>query len=86
MTNELGNGAVNFGNELDGWCYSAAERQSRHGRLKWAESLILQLPEHHEGRNSWLMNYGVGPEAQKFRDERSLMFIPMTRAAETTKS
>jgi hypothetical protein len=26
--------------------------------LKWAELLIKQLPEEHEGRNSWLLNYG----------------------------
>lgn len=26
--------------------------------LHWAERLILQLPQTHDGRNSWLMNYG----------------------------
>jgi hypothetical protein len=35
-----------------------AELQSGHDRVRWAEGLIRQLPEHHDGRNSWLMNYG----------------------------
>lgn len=26
--------------------------------IRWAEGLILQLPQNHGGRNSWLMNYG----------------------------
>jgi hypothetical protein len=26
--------------------------------IRWAERLILQLPQTHDGRNSWLMNYG----------------------------
>lgn len=28
-------------------------------RRLWAENLIRQLPPDHEGRNSWLMNYGT---------------------------
>lgn len=35
-----------------------AEIQSKFSRVKWAEGLIKQLPADHEGRNSWLMNYG----------------------------
>jgi hypothetical protein len=35
-----------------------AEIQSGHTRIGWAEDLIRQLPETHEGRNSWLLNYG----------------------------
>jgi len=35
-----------------------AEIQSGVDRVKWAEGLIRQLPEDHEGRNSWLLNYG----------------------------
>jgi hypothetical protein len=35
-----------------------AEIQSRHDRVRWAEGLIKQLPENHDGRNSWLLNYG----------------------------
>lgn len=35
-----------------------AEVQSGCTRVQWAERLILQLPETHDGRNSWLLNYG----------------------------
>ena len=44
-----------------------AEMQSGMSRVKWAENLILQLPETHDGRNSWLLNYGVGPESDAIR-------------------
>ena len=43
------------------------EIQSGHDRQKWAEGLILQLPDNHDGRNSWLINYGTGEEAQAKR-------------------
>lgn len=36
-------------------------------RVRIAEMLILQLPRTHDGRNSWLLNYGVGTEAEKLR-------------------
>ena len=32
--------------------------ESGLSRVKWAELLIKQLPEEHEGRNSWLLDYG----------------------------
>jgi len=35
-----------------------AEIQSGMDRIRWAEGLIRQLPESHDGRNSWLLNYG----------------------------
>lgn len=35
-----------------------AEIQSKLSRVRWAEGLISQLPADHEGRNSWLLNYG----------------------------
>ncbi len=35
-----------------------AEIQSGLNRVRWAELLIKQLPGNHEGRNSWLLNYG----------------------------
>lgn len=35
-----------------------AEIQSGLDRVRWAEGLIRQLPKDHDGRNSWLMNYG----------------------------
>lgn len=44
-----------------------AEIQSNHNRVQWAESLLLQMFEKHEGRNSWLMNYGVSTEAKQLR-------------------
>ena len=44
-----------------------AEIQSGLNRVKWAEGLILQLPETHDGRNSWLGNYGVGTESDAIR-------------------
>lgn len=34
------------------------EIQSGTSRVVWAQGLIEQLPINHEGRNSWLMNYG----------------------------
>lgn len=34
-----------------------AEIQSGMDRVRWAENLIRQLPEDHDGRNSWLLNY-----------------------------
>jgi DNA-binding transcriptional MerR regulator len=35
-----------------------AELESGLSRVQWAEALIKQLPEEHENRNSWLLNYG----------------------------
>jgi hypothetical protein len=29
--------------------------------ISWAEGLIRQLPVDHDGRNSWLLNYGSSP-------------------------
>jgi len=39
-----------------------AELESGLSRVQWAEALIKQLPEEHEGRNSWLLNYGKAQE------------------------
>lgn len=39
---------------------SAYEIQSGYDRVRWAEDLILQLSENHDGRNSWLLNYSTG--------------------------
>jgi hypothetical protein len=44
-----------------------AEVQSGFSRVKWAQGLIEQLPADHDGRNSWLLNYGIGPEAETLR-------------------
>jgi hypothetical protein len=35
--------------------------------MRWAQGLIEQLPASHEGRNSWLLNYGIGTEAEALR-------------------
>jgi hypothetical protein len=42
-----------------------AEIQSGHDRVKWAEGLIRQLPVNHDGRNSWLFNYGSKKAKEK---------------------
>jgi hypothetical protein len=36
---------------------------------KWAEGLIVQLPDTHDGRNSWLLNHGLSSEADRQRAE-----------------
>jgi hypothetical protein len=40
-----------------------AEISSGYNRVRWAEGLIKQLPASHEGRNSWLLNYGTDQES-----------------------
>jgi hypothetical protein len=54
-----------------------------HERVRWAEGLILQLPATHDGRNSWLLNYGEGAEAQALRAERGLGWDTETRSCQT---
>jgi hypothetical protein len=60
-----------------------AERQSGLSRQRAAEGLIAQLPNDHDGRNTWLMNYGVGDEAKALREQRGLAFDERHQAAET---
>jgi len=48
-------------------CLSEVEIIANYNRVQWAEGLILQLPATHEGRNGWLMNYGIKVEADAFR-------------------
>jgi len=36
--------------------------------IKWAQLLIEQLPANHDGRNSWLLNHGVGEESDRLRE------------------
>jgi hypothetical protein len=55
---------------------TAAEIQSNHSRQRWAEGLILQLPVGHDGRDSWLLNFGTGDEAKNLRKARGLWFDP----------
>lgn len=59
---------------------TAAEIQSGMDRQKWAENLILQLPITHNGRNSWLLNYGRGEFAQTLRKDRELLFNELSQA------
>jgi hypothetical protein len=44
-----------------------AENQSGYNRVKFAEGLIEQLPTDHDGRNTWLLNFGVSPSSRKRR-------------------
>ena len=62
---------------------SVAEVQSGSSRVKWAEGLISQLPVGHDGRNSWLLNYGTGEEAIILRANHGLAWVRETQAAET---
>lgn len=64
-----------------------AEKQSGIlDRVSWAEGLILQLPREHDGRNSWLLNYGTGLEAQELRTKHNLDWNEETRAAITPRN
>lgn len=63
-----------------------AEQQSNLSRQRHAELLISQLPKDHDGRNTWLLNYGVGEEAQAVRDKRGLKFCHGTTSCETVRS
>lgn len=55
---------------------TGAEIQSGLSRQRYAEGLISQLPKTHDGRNTWLMNYGTGDEAVALRKGRDLYFDP----------
>lgn len=59
---------------MDSIKLTPSEMQSGSSRQKFAEGLIAQLPLDHDGRNTWLMNYGVGEEAQQLRKSRHLPF------------
>ena len=61
---------------------SKVEIQSGITRVDHAEKLILKLPEDHEGRNSWLLNYGKGEEAANRRRKRCLLFDKKTKNCE----
>lgn len=39
---------------------------------QWAEGLIVQLPDTHEGRNSWLLNHGKGDEAMRVQEHHAM--------------
>jgi hypothetical protein len=58
-----------------------AEAQSGLSRVRHAEGLISQLPKDHDGRNTWLLNYGVGDEAKDLREKRQIGWVRETQAA-----
>ena len=60
---------------------SKAEEQNGLTRVKWAEGLISQLPKTHDGRNSWLLNFGIGEEAEMLRGKRTIKFDLKTQSA-----
>lgn len=62
------------------------EVQSGLNRQKHAELLIEQLPNDHDARNTWLLNYGTREEAIKKRQARGIKFIEETQSAETVKT
>lgn len=64
---------------------TGAELQCNYNRQQWAEDLILQLPVEHDGRNSWLLNYGQSWEAQELRRILGLKWQPNLRACETIR-
>lgn len=59
-----------------------AETGSGLTRVKWAEGLIKQLPRHHEGRNSWLRNYGTDEESEGMRKDSNSKWHEETQSAE----
>lgn len=64
-----------------------AEIQSKSDRVTFAEGLIKQLPPEHEGRNTWLINYGKSDEAKVLRNRwelensRALEWDPNTESS-----
>ena len=58
------------------------EIQSNVTRVDHAEGLILQLPDNHEGRNTWLHNYGKGEEAVNRRRKNCAIWDYKTESAE----
>ncbi len=57
------------------------EMQSGLDRVRFAELLISQLPHTHEGRNTWLLNYGNMKDSERMRDINGIKFDTETMAA-----
>ena len=51
-------------------------------RVLFAEVLIEQLPKDHDGRNTWLLNYGTLKEAKELRRVKELSFDEETQSCE----
>lgn len=64
---------------------TGAEKQSGYDRMNFAEDLIRQLPDNHDGRNTWLLNYSIREDAVKMRIERGIKWDTYLQAAETIK-
>jgi hypothetical protein len=47
--------------------------------MKWAEGLILQLPQTHDGRNSWLMNHSKASQ-EVITDPKAVVHLLTTNA------
>lgn len=62
-----------------------AEIQSNYDWQAHAEGLIRQLPVDHDGRNTWLLNYGRSMEAKMLRAFRNIRWSEEHQAAETTR-
>lgn len=70
------------------WPYlmRASEKQSGLDRVRFAELLILQLPKGHNGRDTWLLNFGVGEESIALRKEMGVPFIKEVNACPTSEA
>lgn len=53
--------------EMEAITYTKHEKQSGRDRQHHAEGLISQLPATHDGRNTWLINYGRSQESDALR-------------------
>jgi len=53
---------------------SPVEVQTGHDRVRAAECLILQLPKDHDGRNAWLLNYGISEPAMRMQAQAGLIW------------
>ena len=62
---------------------TAAEIAVCCNRVELAEGLIEQLPLEHDGRQLWLMSYGVGTEAHALRKARGMGWDDETQAVDT---
>ena len=75
------NGTKTKGDKMKKIKLSKFEKQSKYNRVQNAEGLILQLPKTHDGRNTWLLNYGIKEEAQQLRLKRNISFDEKTMSS-----
>jgi len=57
--------------------------KNKNDRQEFAEKAILKLPEDDPMRNTWLLNYGKGEEAQKLRESRQVEWSEEYQATTT---